>query len=95
MLIQHIPGEKEGTFFYAEEKVKLAEMLYTKPSVGKIIIEHTAVNKQLRGRNIGYHLVKAAVDYARQHLITIIPVCPFANATFKKHPELQDVLFKN
>ena len=44
-------------------------------------------------KNAGYQLVSAAVEYARENAIRIIPLCPFANSVFKKKSELGDVLF--
>ncbi len=92
MLIQHKQIGSKGLFFIGEEGAILAEMVYTMPSAEKMIIEHTEVNDELRGQNVGYQLVKSAVEYARNHHIKIIPLCPFANAVFKKKPEFADVL---
>lgn len=95
-----IKNKKVGTkgMFYAsndeENEVILAEMVYTMPSHNKMIIEHTEVSDELKGQNVGYQLVKTAVEYARAHNIKIIPLCPFANSVFKKKPEFADVLVK-
>ncbi|MBI3138832.1 MAG: N-acetyltransferase [Sphingobacteriales bacterium] len=93
MVILHKQTGGKGIFFIGEEGAFLAEMVYTLPSPGKMIIEHTEVSEELRGQNIGYQLVSAAVDYARHHSLKIIPLCPFANAVFKKKPEFADILF--
>ena len=80
--------------FYVEVDGRvLAEMVYTMASPEKMIIEHTEVDDELRGRNVGAQLVHTAVEFARTHNIKIIPLCPFANAVFKKKPEYADVLF--
>ena len=63
------------------------------PSPDKMIIEHTEVSDELKGQNVGYQLVHTAVEYARTHNIKIVPLCPFANAVFKKKPEYADVLY--
>lgn len=93
MLIQRKQIGSKGMFFVENEGTVMAEMVYTMPSPDKMIIEHTEVNDELRGQNVGYQLVTAAVEYARTHHIKIIPVCPFANAVFKKKPEYADVLY--
>lgn len=77
-----------------DDEVILAEMVYTMPSHQKMIIEHTDVSEELKGQNVGYQLVKTAVEYARAHNIKIIPLCPFANSVFRKKPEFGDVLVK-
>ncbi len=41
-------------------------------------------------------LLHKAVDFARANQLKIIPLCPFANAMFKrKHDEFADVLHKS
>jgi uncharacterized protein len=93
MLIQHKQAGGKGLFFVSNEAGNiLAEMVYTIPSPDKIIIEHTEVSDELRGQNVGNQLVHTAVEYARKHNIKIIPLCPFANAVFKKKAEYADVL---
>ena len=84
----------KGMFYVSDDETMLAEMVYTMPSKDKMIIEHTEVSEELKGQNIGYQLVKTAVEYARAHNIKIIPLCPFANSVFKKKPEFADVLAK-
>jgi len=93
MTIQHKQVGGKGIFFVGEEGAYLAEMVYTLPASDKMIIEHTEVSEELRGRNVGYLLVQAAVEHARTYGMKIIPLCPFANAVFKKKAEYADVLF--
>jgi uncharacterized protein len=93
MLIQQKEKNGKGSFFVAEKDNTLAEMTYTLPSADKMIVDHTEVSDVLRGKNVGYQLVHAAVEYARTKNMFILPLCPFANAVFKKKPEYADVLF--
>jgi uncharacterized protein len=92
MLIEHQQNGSKGLFFVNEKGKNLAAMTYTMPATGKMIIDHTEVSDELRGKNVGYQLVQAAVEYARTNNIKIIPLCPFANAVFKKRQEFHDVL---
>ena len=79
--------------FYVEQDGNvLAEMTYTMPAENKMIIDHTEVGDELRGKNVGYQLVHTAVEYARTHNIKIIPLCPFAKSVFAKREEFRDVL---
>jgi len=94
MQIEHKKVETKGLFYIKGENKPLAEMIYTMPSPDKMIIEHTEVSKELKGQNVGYQLVKTAVEYARQQGIKIIPLCPFANSVFKRKPEFADVLIQ-
>lgn len=93
MQIEHKKIGTKGLFFLQGEHKPIAEMVYTMASPDKMIIEHTEVSPELKGQNVGYQLVKTAVEYARENNIKIIPLCPFANSVFKRKSEFADVLF--
>ena len=92
MTVQHKKNGNKGMFFVEFDGEVAAEMVYSTASGDKMIIEHTEVDDVLRGRNIGYELVHAGVEYARHHHLKIIPICPFARAVFDKKPDFRDVL---
>ncbi|MBL0134058.1 MAG: N-acetyltransferase [Chitinophagaceae bacterium] len=92
MLIQHKLVGGKGIFYVGQDGAMLAEMVYTKPSEDKMIIEHTEVDDSLAGKGVGKQLLNAAVDYARKHNMKIIPLCPFAKSVFDKVVEIRDVL---
>ena len=71
-----------------------AEMTFTRSGDSRIIIDHTGVPDAFRGQGIGAKLVARAVEDARAAGKTILPLCPFAAAQFKRHPEWADVLAK-
>ena len=83
---------KKGKFYILENNMQEAEMTYTWVGSSKIIIDHTAVNEALKGKNAGKQMVMQAVAFARDRGIKIIPLCPFAHSVFNKSPEIQDVL---
>ncbi|WP_223034264.1 GNAT family N-acetyltransferase [Hanstruepera marina] len=93
MEVKHTINDQKGVFFVEKDNHRLAEMTYSKAGPDKIIIDHTEVDDSLRGQGVGKLLVKAAVDYARELQIKILPLCPFAAAVFKKQTEYNDVLF--
>ena len=92
MLIRNKQIKGKGMFFVEMDGNILAEMVYSMPSPDKMIIEHTEVGEELKGKNVGNQLVHTAVEYARTKNIKIIPLCPFASSVFKKNPEYADVL---
>lgn len=93
MDIQQQQNGAKGSFFIRENDTILAEMTYSMAGDALMIIDHTEVSDALRGKNVGYQLVKKAVEYAREKQIKILPLCPFAKAVFdKKHEEFSDVL---
>ncbi len=69
-----------------------AEMTFTRIGEQQIIIDHTEVPDAFRGQGVGLRLVTRAVEDARAAGKKIIPLCPFANAQFRRHPEWADVL---
>ena len=96
MLIQQKQEGSKGSFYVEEGGVILAEMTYSMTGTELMIIDHTEVSDELRGKNVGYQLVKTAVEYARINHMKILPLCPFANAVFKKKgTEFGDVLRAN
>ena len=93
MEIQHRQEGSKGAFYVEQENNIDAEMTYSMAGESLMIIDHTEVADALRGKNVGYQLVKTAVTFAREHHLKILPLCPFAKAVFeKKKDELGDVL---
>jgi uncharacterized protein len=93
MLIQNKKVGDKGMFFVENDGNILAEMVYSMASPKKMVIEHTEVSDELKGQHVGQQLVHTAVEYARTNDIKIVPLCPFANAIFKKIAEYTDVLY--
>ncbi len=96
MLIQQKKDGSKGSFYVEEDGKRLAEMTYSMTGTDLMIIDHTEVSDELRGKNVGYQLVHTAVEYARANQMKILPLCPFANSVFKKKAaEFGDVLRGN
>ena len=94
MRVIHKRENRKGLFFIEEDNKMVAEMTYTMPSPDKIIIDHTEVDEELRGGQLGFQLIEAGVEYARAHHLKIIPLCKFAKAVIYKKIEFHDVLDK-
>ncbi len=92
MKIQHQFDVRKGSFFIEENGKRLAEMVYVMAGPQKMIIEHTEVDESLKGKGAGAKLLEALVEFVREKEIKVIPLCPFAKATFNKRIDLQDVL---
>ncbi|CAM5608653.1 putative GNAT family acetyltransferase [Aquamicrobium terrae] len=69
-----------------------AELTFTRVGAHRLIIDHTGVPEAFRGQGAGLLLVTRAVEDARRTGRKIIPLCPFAAAQFRRHPEWADVL---
>lgn len=83
----------KGKFLLFYNDSEAGYMTYNWAGDDKIIIDDTFVKKEFGGKGLGKKLVLAAVDYARDFNIKIIPVCPFAKSVLTKDKELADVLY--
>ena len=68
-----------------------AEMTYSITTPTLVIADHTAVPESFRGTGAGLAMLTQFVADARAEGFKIMPLCPFVNATRKKHPEWADV----
>ena len=59
---------------------------------GVMSINHTEVASELRGRGVAAALMQAALAHARTHALKVRPLCSYANAYMKHHPDVQDLL---
>ena len=53
----------------------------------RLTLVHTEVPDELEGRGLGGALVTAAIDFAAEHGLTIVPMCPFARSWLDRHPD--------
>ena len=81
-----------GRYTFQTDSGPLAELTYSKTGETMIIIDHTEVPDDYRGQGVGEKLVERVVTDMRAAGKKIIPLCPFANAQFRRHPDWQDVL---
>jgi uncharacterized protein len=77
----------KGRYVFRGEGSEEAEMTFSRVNEHLIIIDHTEVPDAFRGQGVGVKLVTRAVEDARAAGTKIIPLCPFASAQFKRHPE--------
>ena len=92
MEIQQTDNGKKGMFFIEQDDKVVAKMTYVWVVETKIIIDHTEVDAQLKGKGAGKQMVAQAVEFARTKHIKIVPLCPFAKSVFDKVKEFNDVL---
>lgn len=62
-------------------------LMYRRGKDNSLDLYSTQVPPEARGQNIGDKLVRAALDFARQEGVKVIPTCPYVAHWFKKHPE--------
>ena len=88
---QNNKGEYEAEVRGISEKGVLT---YSRMSAEAVIADHTAVPQELRGHQVGIALVERLIADARAEGFRIVPLCPFVNAQFARHPEWADVMMK-
>ena len=84
--------ESKGFALAQEDGEKAGMMTYSIPGSNFIIVDHTEVDDSFKGRGVGKQMLYKIVEMAREKDIKILPLCPFANAMFKKLDDIKDVL---
>lgn len=90
LIVEKESGPTKGRFFIRHEGAE-AELTFSITSPTLVIADHTGVPDDFRGMGAGLKLVEALVADARANGYKVMPLCPFVNATRKKHPEWADV----
>jgi predicted GNAT family acetyltransferase len=63
---------------------------------GRLTVYHTEVNPGFEGRGFAKLLLEKLVSYAKEKDLKIVPLCPYVNIQFRRHPaEYEDVWEKN
>ncbi|WP_185113368.1 MULTISPECIES: GNAT family N-acetyltransferase [unclassified Chryseobacterium] len=84
--------EKHGSFEAFIDGNHAGLMTYTWAGEDRFIIDHTEVEEAYNGKGVGKEMLLTAVNFARDKGKKIIPLCPFAKASFQKDESLKDVL---
>lgn len=78
--------KNRGAFVYMLDEKDIGKM-----EVGiirtDIAVYHTEVNSEAEGRGIAKKLLETMVNYAREHNLKVIPLCPYVHAQFQRHPD--------
>jgi predicted GNAT family acetyltransferase len=61
---------------------------------GWLVLWHTEVPPQQRGRGLAGQLVRQAFEYASDHNLKVEVICPFATSYVNHHPELKPLVSK-
>ena len=69
-----------------------AELTYAARADGALDLRHTQVPLFSQGHGVADALVRAAIAYAREIHVHIVPTCPFVRRWLDRHPELHDVI---
>lgn len=58
----------------------------------QITLVHTEVPHQLGGQGVGGKIVKAALDFAKNSGLKVIPECPFVARYIERHKDYQHIV---
>ncbi|CAN5252877.1 GNAT family N-acetyltransferase [soil metagenome] len=88
------PNDKDA-FIIEENGKRIAEMIIG-ISGNEMSVYHTEVVKELKGKGIGSRMVNVMAEHARNHNLSVIPLCPFVKEHFiKNREEYEDVWKKD
>ena len=70
----------------------LAGIVRYRTEPGVVVLVHTDVDPAFEGRGLGGRLVSGALDDIRDRGLRVVPLCPFAAAYIRRHPEYVDLI---
>jgi predicted GNAT family acetyltransferase len=85
--VEVVHNEAQNRFEFSQDG-HLAELDYQRVGA-EIIFTHTSVPSALEGRGIAGALVKTGLNFARDHELEIVPLCPFVKGYIERKPEYQ------
>ena len=79
----HVP---ERSRFEVREPEGTAVLTYVRGD-GEVTLQHTVVPVELEGRGVGSTLARAALAWAAQQRLAVVPQCTFVQAFLTRHPD--------
>lgn len=55
------------------------------------VITHVGVHPELRGQGLAGRIVEASLAYAKEKSLRVIPMCSYAAAFMRRHPEYMEL----
>jgi predicted GNAT family acetyltransferase len=86
--VKHNPAESR---FEAVVDGHLSVCDYQRNESG-LVFTHTYVPSELRGRGIAEKLVRAALQFARDEKLKVVPACSYVAVFIDRHKEYQPLL---
>lgn len=71
---------------------RLGSLDFARPEPGVLRIDYVEVAPELRGSGLGRRLVEAAVEWAREENMKIVPICGYARAVITRDPAMSKLL---
>jgi predicted GNAT family acetyltransferase len=81
-----LDANKRGAFVIEDGENRIAEMVVA-VSGENLIVYHTQVSDELKGKGVATKLLETMVAYARKNKIKVVALCPYVSAQFQRHPD--------
>lgn len=91
---KYIVHKSEDRFYIGDDKHMIGEITYFENENGQLVVDHTYVNPEYRGQNLGMILVAAMVEHAKKVNKMIIPQCPYVEKVFSRSKDYDHIWFK-
>lgn len=81
-----LDNKGKGAFNITDNGERLGEMVISIADKN-LTVYHTEVSPKAEGRGLAKKMLTSMTDYARDHHLKVIPLCPYVHAQFKRHPD--------
>jgi len=86
-----ITHNDSGNRFETIVDEKLSKLDYIRDGKN-FVITHVGVHPELRGQGVAGRIVQVGLEYARKNNLRVIPMCSYAAAYIRRHPEYANLL---
>jgi predicted GNAT family acetyltransferase len=91
LVVRHEHSDVRGAFYVERDGMRVGELTYARSGKDAINVEHTEVERALRGRGVARTLLDALVAWARHSGTRVQASCSYARAQFRKDASIRDV----
>ena len=91
---KYIVHEDGNRFYIGDYNHMIGEITYFENKEGQLVVDHTYVNPEYRGQNLGMILLNAMVNHAEKVNKMIIPLCPYVEKVFSRSKDYDHIWFK-
>ena len=85
--VTHNPAENRFETWIDD---KLSKLDYIQDGKN-FVITHVGVHPELRGQGVAGRIVEVGLEYAKQNTLRVVPMCSYAAAYIRRHPEYAEL----
>src|SRR5689334_8171358 len=87
----HVEHNEAANRFETKLDGQLAVVEYQRRA-NTLLFTHTEVPRQFQGQGVAEKLAHYALEYARAHQLTVVPLCSYMVAYMRRHPEYKTLI---